>query len=137
MDDIVYLGLPIGRSILETRRLLLSHFQKWSSFMYSCIVANKRKFDCRLLAQVYNAMILPQYMYLSPFWRIFTATDELKLLSIYNKYAKFLLRLPPWTSNRHVTRQYSVTNPEEAILSQIDRYNSSVKTHSWANILQQ
>ena len=65
------------------------------------------------------------------------ATGKLKLRSLYYKYVKFLLRLPPWKSNRYVTRQYSVTNPEEVAMSQIDRYNSSVKTHPWANVLQQ
>jgi len=134
---IVYLGLPIGRSILETRRLLLSHFQKRVSFTYSRIVANKRKFDRRLLARVYNAMVLPHYLYLSPFWRIFTATDRLKLRSVYYKYAKFLLRLPPWTSNRYVSHRYGIMNPEEAILAQITRYNLTLKSHPWAMILQQ
>ena len=119
------------------RLLLLSHFQKRSSFTYRCIVTNKRKFDRRLLAQVYNSMILPHYLYLRPFWRIFTATDKLKLRSLYYKYAKLLLRLPPWTSNRYVTHQYRVANHEEAIRSQIDRYNSSVKTHPLTNVLQQ
>ena len=69
-ENIVYLGLPIGRSILETWQLLLSHFQKRYSFTYSCIVVNKRKLDRCLLVQVYNAMIFPHYLYLSPFWPI-------------------------------------------------------------------
>ena len=50
-------------------------------------MANKRKFDRPLLAQVYDAMILPHYLYFIPFWHIFTATDKLKLRSLYYKYA--------------------------------------------------
>nr|CAG4635257.1 EOG090X0064 [Artemia franciscana] len=59
---------------------------------------------------------------------------KLKLRSLYYKYVKFLLRLPPWKSNRYVTRQYSVTNPEEVAMSQIDRYNSSDVITKVANI---
>ena len=56
VDDIYIWATLMGRrSILET---LLSHFLKQSSFTYSCIVANERNFDRRLLAQVYIVIIL-------------------------------------------------------------------------------
>ena len=45
VNSIVYLGLPFGRSITETRWLLMAHFHKRVSYIYSRIVANKQKFD--------------------------------------------------------------------------------------------
>jgi len=57
----------------------------------------------------------------------FKATDKLKLLSLYYKHIKFLLRLPSWTRNRYVTGQYSVINPEEGL----DSYGC-YKLTNWA-----
>ena len=96
--------VPIGRSMLETRHLLQSHLQKRISLAYSRVVAYKLQFDRRILAQLYNAMAQPHYLYLSPFWRIFQKEDkEDQSRSTYYKYTKYLLRLPPWPSNRIVT----------------------------------
>ena len=136
-EHIVYLGIPIGRSMLETRHLLQSHLQKRISLAYSRVVVYKRQFDRRILAHLYNAMALPHYLYLSPFWRIFQKEDKKELRSTYYKYAKYLLRLPPWTSNRIVTSRYGIIDPNEAILAQIARYNSNIVTHPWAIILRQ
>ena len=96
-ERIVYLGIPIGRSMLETRHLLQSHLQKRISLAYSRVEVYKRQFDRRILAQLYSGMALLRYLYLSPFRRIFQNEDKKELRSTYYKYAKYLLRLPPRT----------------------------------------
>ena len=91
----VYLGIPVGWSMLETHHLL----QKWISVVYSHVVVYKCQFDWWILAHLYNAMALPHYLYLSPFWKTFQKEDKKELQSTYCKYAKYLLQLPPWISN--------------------------------------
>ena len=51
---VVYLGLPIGKSMLKTEQLLIIYLQDLVTFMYSLIVANERKFDWQVLAQLHN-----------------------------------------------------------------------------------
>ena len=80
-------------------------------------------------------MALPHYLYLRPFWRIFQNEDKNELWSTYYKYAKCLLQLPPWTSNRIMTSWYGIMNPNEAIIAQIARYISNIVTHPWAIVL--
>ena len=140
--DIVYLGICIGQihigwSMLEMCHLLQSHLQKQISLAYSCVVVYKHQFDWQILAHLYNAMALLHYLYLSPFWRIFQKEDKKELVSTYYKYAKYLLWLPPWTSNCIVTSWYGIINPNEAIIAQVTRYNSNIVTHPWAIILMQ
>ena len=67
---IVYLGIPIGRSMVETRHLWQSHLKKHISLPYSRVLVYKGHFDRQILAHLYNAIALPHYLYLSPFWRI-------------------------------------------------------------------
>ena len=82
-------------------------------------------------------MALPRYLYLRPFWRIFQKEDKKELRSTYYKYARYLLRLQPGTSNRIVTSRYGIIDPNEVIIAQITRYNSNIVTHPWAIILRQ
>ena len=96
---ITYLGLPIGSTLKTTRRLLIDHLQKRIGFAYSKIVSNKLRCNRKVLARLYNAIVLPYFLYLSPFWRIFPDCDKRKLRSVFFKYAKFLLRLPLWSRN--------------------------------------
>ena len=49
-EHIVYLGIPIGWSMLETRHLLQSHLQKQISLAYSRVVVYKCQFDWRISA---------------------------------------------------------------------------------------
>ena len=108
VNSIVYLGLPFGSSITETLWLLMVHFHKRVSYIYSRIIANKQKFEHQIQSRLDSAMVLPHLLYLSPCWRIFTLSDRRNLRATYYRFAKFLLRVPPWTSNRYMSRRFNI-----------------------------
>ena len=134
-DHITYLGLPIGQTLKHTRALLIKHLEKRTSFAYSKMVAKKFSFNRMILARLYNALVLPHFLYLSPFWRTFPQTTKHKLRSIFFKYAKYLLRFPPWTRNTYLIRKYKVADPRLTIEKQIQQFNRKIISHQWHAIL--
>ena len=137
VSKIIYLGLPIGKDLKTTRSLLIDHLRKRLAFAYSRVVSSKIRFNRLILARLYNAVSLPHFLYLSPFWRIFPEPEKRKLRSTFFKYAKFLLRLPPWTRNSHLVKNFKIADPTAAIIEQIKRYNEKVSSHPWYRLLRQ
>ena len=133
-----YLGLPIGNSLKATKKLLIRHFQRRTSSAYGGIVSNKLRFNRQLLAKLYNSYALPNFLYLAPFWRTFSATESKQLRRIYYRYAKYLLSLPPpWASNSWANRKYGLIDPNAAIGRCIAAYNRGINGHPWCSILKQ
>ena len=130
-----YLGLPIGDTLKATRRLLILHFQRRTATAYGSLVANKLRLNRKLLAKLYNASALPNFLYLAPFWRTFTITETKELRRIYFRYAKYLLALPPWSSNSWVIKRYGIIDPNASIRKSIEAYNSRIGRHPWSAIL--
>ena len=130
-----YLGLPIGDTLKATRRLLIFHFQRRTATAYGSWVANKLRLNRKLLAKLYNASALPNFLYLAPFWRTFTITETKELRRIYFRYAKYLLALPPWSSNSWVIKRYGIIDPHASIRKSIEAYNSRIGRHPWSAIL--
>lgn len=136
-DHIIYLGLPIGKTLRHTRQLLIQHLEKRTGFAYSRLVATKFSFNRFILARLYTALALPHFLYLSPFWRTFPCTTKQKLRAIFFKYAKYLLRLPPWTRNTYLINRYKLADPTLIIENQISRFNSKIGNHPWHSLLKQ
>jgi hypothetical protein len=136
-DHITYLGLPIGQTLKHTRALLIKHLEKRTSFAYSKMVAKKFSFNRMILARLYNALVLPHFLYLSPVWQTFPQTTKHKLRSIFFKYTKYLQRFPPWTRNTYLIRKYKIADPTLTIEKQIQQFNREITSHQWHAILQQ
>ena len=135
-DHITYLGLPIGTSIGHTRRLLISHVERKISISYAVIVKSKLRFNRYILASIYNATALPHLLYIAPFWRFFTVTDKKHLRSIFFRFAKYLLHLPPWTRNRKIIHLYKLSDPNISINKSLSRFQSKFN-HPWSTICSQ
>ena len=71
----------------------------------------------------------------APFWRTFTITETKELGRIYFRYAKYLLALPPWSSNSWVIKRYGIIDPNASIRKSIEAYNSRIGRHPWSAIL--
>ena len=135
ISQMKYLGLPIGDTLKAIRRLFILHFQRQTATAYGCLVANKLRLNRELLAKLYNASALPNFLYLAPFWRTFTITETKELRRIFFWYAKYLLALPPWSSNSWVIKRYGIIDPNASIRKSIEAYNSRIGRHPWSAIL--
>ena len=99
LQELVYLGLPIGTSLKSTRKLLIARTERKIRNAYAGAVGSQLNLGKRHLAKVYNAVSLPHVLYLVPFWDIFNQSDKIEIRRAYFKYLKFLIRVPPWTRN--------------------------------------
>ena len=136
-NHITCLGLPIGTSIKHTRQLLLSHIQRRICTAYATFIKAKLRFNRSILATLYNAIVTSHILHCTPFWKIFTQTDKNKIRSTFFRFAKYLLRLPPWTRNTKIIRIYNITDPLKAAEKQIVKFNNNRQTHQWWPILTQ
>ena len=119
--SVTYLGLPICTTQKSTRDELISHFINQTRKAYGVLVPCKLKYNRQIPARLYS-FVNPHLLALSPFWPIFTATDVKYIRSIYFKYAKFLLKLPLWIRNTHVSIKYSLTEPVQRVKDRRDRF---------------
>ena len=91
---IKYLGLHIGGSVKTTRALLITHLSEKRRKAFGVIVCCKSSNNRRILGRVYNAFAMPHVLTLTPFWSVFTATDEKTFRSVSFRFATFLLCFP-------------------------------------------
>ena len=110
-ESITYLGLPIGRSLHSTGMLLVRHVEVKIRIAYGSIIGNRHRFCRKYLASLYNAIALPHVLYIAPFWKYLSSAQCAKVRVLFFRFAKFLLRLPPWTSNSYIMRNYGVSDP--------------------------
>ena len=136
-DHINYLGVPIGLSLRHTRLLLIKHLNRRISGSYPSIVSAKFRFSRPLLASLYNATVLPHILYLAPFWKLFLKAELSKILALFFRFAKYLLRFPPWYRNSILIKKYHITNPHVAVENVIKRHNIKIVDHDWYNLLLQ
>ena len=130
-DHINYLGVPIGSSLRHTRLLLRI------SGSYASIVSAKFRFSHPLLASLYNATVLPHILHLAPFWKLFSKAELSKIRALFFRFAKYLLRFPPWYKNSILIKKYHITDPHVAVENFIKRHNIKIVDHDWYNLLLQ
>ena len=137
VDKIVYLGLPIGSSLQHTRSLLISHLERRISSSYALIVKSTLRFNRPLLASIYNATALPHILYVTPFWKLLANREKSKIRSLFFRFAKYLLKLPPWTKNSFLIRRYNLADPNLAVETLISRQKTkpAILKHEWASLL--
>jgi hypothetical protein len=95
VEKLVYLSLPIGQSLKQTRLLLMSDLEKICGASYPSVVGNKKKsIDRIILAKLYNSTALPHFIYTARFWKILSKPDKRKLRTVYFEFTKYLLHYP-------------------------------------------
>jgi len=134
---LAYLDLPLGSSIRHTRYLLVEDLTRCISASYASIMSCKFRFNLHLLASLFNAIDLPHILYISPFWKLLTITDQIKIRSIFFRFAKYLLHLPPWQSNSKIVLQFNIADPNIAVARVIAKHNKKVNVtaHEWYSVL--
>ena len=106
-----YLGLPIGKNLKKTRLLMLESMETKIRRAYGTIDISQFHLNSAHLARIYNSVVLPHILYLVPFYPIFSESDHLRMKRVFFKFAEFLLRVPPWTSNSYLMKKYSLSDP--------------------------
>ena len=66
-QELIYLGLPIGDSVSSTRKLLVARTEKKIRAAYASLVLSQTNMTKKLLAKMYNAVVLPYVLFLAPF----------------------------------------------------------------------
>jgi hypothetical protein len=74
-SELVYLGLQIGSSLRDTRKLLIKHAERKIRAAYAIIVHSQVSLKSKLLAKLYNGVFLPHILYLTPFLDVLTHFD--------------------------------------------------------------
>ena len=69
---LTYLGLSNGSSIKNTRKLLLRNAERKRGIAYASVVTSQLNLEREALSRIYNSVALPDILYLTPFWDIFT-----------------------------------------------------------------
>jgi hypothetical protein len=134
-DKLTYLGLPIGKNLKKTKQLMLENMESKIRRSYGAIVSSQFHLNRALLARIYNSVSLSHILYLVPFCRIFSEFDRLRMKRAFFRYAKFLLRVPPWTRNSYLIRKYSLSDPCVK-LCELNAHMSSKETgHEWQNVI--
>jgi hypothetical protein len=64
---------------------------------YAKAVALKNTVSKRILARLFNAMVTPHFLYISPLFDLLTQSEKRQLRTKYFKFAKYLLGIAPWT----------------------------------------
>ena len=136
-DHINYLGVPIGSSLRHTRLLLIKHLNRLIFGSYASIVSAKFCFSHPLLASLYKATVLPHILYMAPFWKLFSKAELSKIRALFFRFAKYLLRFPPWYRNSILIKKYHITDPHFAVENVIKRHNIKIVDHDCYNLLLQ
>ena len=92
-SELVYLGLPIGSSLRNTRKLLIKHAERKIRAAYASIVHSQVSLKRKLLAKLYNSIALPHVLYLTPFWDVLTDVDKQSLRKSFFQFAMYLLQI--------------------------------------------
>jgi hypothetical protein len=71
LQELVYLGLPIGTSLKTTRKLLIDRTVRRIRNAYDGAVVSQLNLGKRHLVKVYNAVSLSHVLHLVPFWDMF------------------------------------------------------------------
>ena len=71
-SELVYLGLPIGSSLRNTRKLLIKHAERKIRAAYASIVHSQVSLERNLLAKLCNSIALPHILSQTPFWDVLT-----------------------------------------------------------------
>ena len=87
VDHVTYLGLTIGSLKMHTQQILIVHIER--------------------------RIALPNCLYM--FLKMLTKSNKSKIRSILFRFAKYLLRFPPWTSNSYLARKFSFADPIMAV----------------------
>ena len=91
LQELVYLGLPIGTSLKSTWTLRIARIMHKRRNVFAGAVGLQFNFGKHHLAKVYNAVSLPHFLYLVPFWDIINQSDQIEIKRAYFKYLKFLI----------------------------------------------
>lgn len=136
VPSLTYLGVPIGTSLKATRVLIIADTLRKVRSAYGKLVLSKARFSRDILARLYNAFVLPSFLYISPFWSCFTQTEKKKLRTIYFKYAKYLLGLPPWSKNRYLISRFGLIDPALAVPARVASFHKKFMTlgHPWVTL---
>jgi hypothetical protein len=107
-----FLNLSIGiTNWKKTKQLMLENIESKIRRSYGAIVSSQFHLNRALLARIFNSVALPYILYLVPFYQIFSEFDRLRMKRAFFIYAKYLLRVPPWTRNSYLIRKYSLADP--------------------------
>lgn len=131
-DSIMYLGMPIGHNMASTRARQISNFAEKARKAYGALSSTKAKYNRQIRARLYNALVIPHFLALSPFWHIFSVSDKRNLRSLFYKYAKFLLNTPPWVKNSKMSARFGITDPIAAVTKRRSEFLGSLGPSSLA-----
>ena len=111
VDNVTYLGFTICSLKMHTQQILIVHIER--------------------------RITLPNCLYM--FLKMLTNSNKSKIPSILFRFAKYLLRFPPWTSSSYLARKFSITDPIIAVDKEIRSYDSrSTKLiPTWLSVLAQ
>ena len=139
IEHLMNLGLPIASSIRHTRELLLEEIRRIIPAAYASIVSCKLRFTQPLLGSLCNVVALPYIVYTAPFWKLLTKTDKGTTRFIFRRFAKYLLRLPPWYRNSLSTAKFKVADPDITVARRIAKHNRKIDgmLNDWSYILKQ
>ena len=78
---------------------------------------------------------MPHMLYLVPIYPIFSESDHLRMKCVFFIFAKFLLRVLPWTRNSYLMKKSSLSDPC-AKLAELKVHMCNKQTgHEWQNVV--
>ena len=104
--SLVYLGLPIGCDVKSTRSLLVEHLTSKICKSYGLLIYTKTNYNRHIRARLFNVLVKPHVIGLSPFWALLTDRNKRTIRSCFYRFYKFLLGLSHWTRNSWISERY-------------------------------
>ncbi|XP_065575022.1 uncharacterized protein LOC136036651 [Artemia franciscana] len=129
--SLVYLGLPIGCDVKSRRSLLIEHLTSKIRRSYGLLIYIKTNYNRRIRARLFNALVQPHVIGLSPFWALLTDRNKRTIQSCFYRFCKFLLGPPPWTRNSWINERYGILDPYLAIQNRLSRYVRSLSKNNF------
>ena len=88
----------------------------------------------KLLAKMYNAVVLPHVLYLAPFTVILNESDKKQIRKLFFRYAKFLLSVLIWSRNTVLKQNYGVLDPIVQLDNLYVKLSSKEVCHPWSGL---
>ena len=110
-DRLRYLGIDYGPTTRSTIGLIKDNVSRSLTKCYGKAVSLRNSVNKSTLAKIFNAVVTPSILYISPLWELLKVTQKRQLRTHYYKLAKFLLRLPLWFSNSYISSRYGIIDP--------------------------
>ena len=90
--SLVYLGLPIGCDVKSTRSLLVEHLTSKIRKSYGLLISTKTNYNRHIRARLFNALVQPHVIGLSPFWALLTDRNKRTIRSCFYRFCQVLVR---------------------------------------------